>query len=110
MKTQWFQFPLCVDIKSVNKATKGNDLVLDNFVNTAISNVRVLRRVLKDSRIPLEESISDKIDDIPYNVEDFTKWLIFLTSFLFFLEQPKRSGRKQTTSMSSLINKKNSSK
>ena len=35
-----------------------------------------------------------------------TKWLIFLTSFLFFLEQPKRSGRKQTTSMSSLINKK----
>ena len=84
MKTQWFQFPLCVDIKSVNKATKGNDLVLDNFVNTAISNVRVLRRVLKDSRIPLEESISDKIDDIPYNVEDFTKWLIFLTSFLFF--------------------------
>ena len=41
-----------------------------------------------------------------YNVEDATKWLIFLTSFLFFLEQPKRSGRKQTTSMSSLINKK----
>ena len=29
---------------------------------------------------------------------------------MFFLEQPKRSGRKQNTSMSSLINKKNSSK
>ena len=83
-KTQWFQCPLCVDVKSVNKATIGNDLVLDNYVNTAISNVRVLKRVLKDSRVPLAESLSDKINDIVYNVEDVTKWLIFLTSFLFF--------------------------
>ena len=83
-KTQWFQRPLCVDVKSVNKATIGNDLVLDNYVNTAISNVRVLKRVPKDSRVPLAESLSDKINDIVYNVEDDTKWLIFLTSFLFF--------------------------
>ena len=80
--------------------------MLDNYVITAISNVRVLKRVPKDSRVPLAESLADKINDIVYNVEDVTKWLIFLTSFLFFLEQPKRSGRKQTTSMSSLINKK----
>ena len=33
-KTQWFQCPLCVDVKSVNKATTGNDLVLDNYANT----------------------------------------------------------------------------
>ena len=105
MKTQWFQCLLCVDVKSVNKATIGNDLVLDNYVNTAISNVRVLKRIPKDSRVPLAESLSDKINDIVYNVEDVTKWLIFLTSFLFFLEQLKRSGRRQTTSMSSLIKK-----
>ena len=30
----------------------------------------------------------------------------FLTSFLLFLEQPKKCGRQQTTTMSSLINKK----
>ena len=102
--------PLCVDVKSVNKATIGNDLVLDNYVKTTISNVRVLKRVPKDSRFPLAEILSDKTNDIVYNVEDVTKWLIFLTSFFFFLEQPKRSGRKQTTSMSSLINKKNLSK
>ena len=60
-KTQWFQCPLCVDVKSVNKATIGNDLVLDNYVNTAISNVRVLKRVPKNSRVPLAESLSDKI-------------------------------------------------
>ena len=80
--------------------------MLDNYVNTTISNVRVLKRVPKDSRVPLPESLSEKKNDIVYNVEDVTKWLIFLTSFLFCLEQPKRNGRKQTTSMSSLIIKK----
>ena len=75
----------------------------DNYVDTTISNVRVLKSVPKDSRLPLAESLSEKINDIFYNVEDVTKWLIFLMSFsFFFLEQPKRSGRKQTTSMSSL--------
>ena len=77
-KTRWFQCPLCVDVKSVNKATIGNFLVLDNYVNTAISKVRVLKRVPKDSRVPLAESLSDKIIDIVYNVEDVTKWLIKL--------------------------------
>ena len=51
-KTQWFQCPLSMDVKSVNKATIGNDLVLNNYVNTAISNVQVLKRVPKDSRVP----------------------------------------------------------
>ena len=76
-KTQRFQCPLCVDVKSGNKAKIGNDLVLDNYVNTAISNVRVLKRVPKNSRVPLAESLSDKIFDIVYNVEDVEKWLIF---------------------------------
>ena len=83
-KTQWFQCPLCVGVKSVNKATIGKNLVLDNYVNTAISNVRVLKRVPKDSRVPLAESLSDKINDIDYNVEDVTKWLIFFNVILVF--------------------------
>ena len=37
-KIQWFQCPLCVDVNYVKKATIGNDLVLDNYVNTAISS------------------------------------------------------------------------
>ena len=36
-KTQWFQCLFSVDVKSVIKATIGNDLVLDNFVNTVSS-------------------------------------------------------------------------
>ena len=58
--------------------------MLDIYVNTAISNVRVLKRVPKDSRVPLAESLSDKINDIVYNVEDVTKWLIFLNLVLVF--------------------------
>ena len=88
-KTQWFQFPLCVDVKSVNKATIANDLVLDNYVNTAISNFRVLKRVPKDSRVSLAENLSDKLNEIVYNVEDVKKWQIFLTSFSFFWSNRK---------------------
>ena len=85
-KTKWFQGPLCVDVKSANKATIGNDLVLDNYFNTAISKVPVLKRVAKDSPVPLAKSLLDKLNDIFYKVENLTKWLNFLTLFLFFLE------------------------
>ena len=57
--------------------------MLDNYVKTAISNVRVLKRAPKDSRVPLAESLSDKINEIVYNV-DVTKWLIFLNVVLVF--------------------------
>ena len=76
-KIQWIQCPLCVDVQSVNKTTIGNDLVLDNCFNTVISSIGVLKRVPKDSPVPLAESLSDKIKDIFCNVEDVTKWLIF---------------------------------
>ena len=71
--SHWFQCPLCVDAKSVNKATIVKDLVQDNYANTAISNVRVLKRVPKDSRVPLAESLSDKTNDIVYNVAEERK-------------------------------------
>ena len=50
--------------------------MLDKYVKTAISNIRELKRVPKDSRIPLAESLSDKLNNIFYNVEQVTKWLI----------------------------------
>ena len=77
MKAQRFQCPLCIDVKSVNKPTIGNDLMLDSYVNTTVSNFREIKRVPKDSRVPMAESLSDKVNDIFYIVEDVTKWLIF---------------------------------
>ena len=60
-----------------NQATIGNDLVLDKYVKTVISYVRVLKRVPKNSRVHLAVSLPDNINDIFYNEEDVTKWLIF---------------------------------
>ena len=88
------------------KALVVDYLVLDNYVKTAISNVRVLKSVPEDSRVALAQSLLDKIKVIFSNVECLTYWLLFLTSFLFFCKKPKRSGRKQTTAMSSILNKK----
>ena len=58
---------MCFDVKSVIDASVGDDLLLDNYVNTDISIVRVLKRVPKDSRVPLADSLLDKMNVIFYN-------------------------------------------
>ena len=40
-KVQWFHFSMCVNVKSVNNASICDDLLLNNYVKTAIFNVRV---------------------------------------------------------------------
>ena len=40
-KIQCFHCPMCVNVKSVNNASNRDDLLLNNYVNTAIFNVRV---------------------------------------------------------------------
>ena len=64
---------------------------------TAISNVRVFKRVPKDSRSPISASMTEKKIDILYKVEEITKRLILIMSFVFYVKQLKRMGRKQTT-------------
>ena len=97
---------MCSNVKSVNNASIGDLFLPDSYVTTAISNIRLLKRVPKDSRVSLVENLSDKINGLFYNVENVTYWLVFLKCFLFFLEQSKRSGPKQTTAMSSITDKK----
>ena len=63
-------------------------------------------RVPKVSLAPLAESVSDKKNVIFYNVEIFVYWQVFMGPLLFFLQQPKRSGREQSTAMHSMVNKK----
>ena len=75
---------MCVNVKSVNNASIGDELLLDNYVNTTISNVRKLKRVPKDSRVPLAESLSDKTNNIFYNAENNIYWLVFPTISCFF--------------------------
>ena len=56
-KHQLLQCPLCVDVKFVNRATMGYDLVLDNFIITVISSASVLKRVPKDSRTIMAKNL-----------------------------------------------------
>ena len=88
---------MCVNVKPVNNASIGEDLALENYINRAISNVRMLRKVPKETRVPLEGSILAKMNVIFYNVENFTFWQIFLMSVLFFFEQHKKKfvGKRQ---------------
>ena len=58
---------MCFDVKCVIHASIGDVLVLDNYVNTDISIVRVLRRVPKDSRVPLADSRLDKMNVLFYS-------------------------------------------
>ena len=67
--------------------------MLENCVDKAISIDRVLRRGPKDSRVALEESLLDKMNEILYNVEVVTKWL-FLNDFLDFFETTKKYANK----------------
>ena len=84
--------------------------MLDNYVNTAISKNRILKRVPKNSRVPLAESLSDKIIDIVYNVEDVTKWLILFNVVLVFFGATEKKWT-QTDHKHELFDKqKNSSK
>ena len=52
--------PFCHNAQSVNKASIGNDLVLDNYVRAAISKTRVIKRVPEDRRVSLAEILSYK--------------------------------------------------
>ena len=61
----------------------------------------MLKRVPKDLRVYLAEILSD--NKICFSVENISYWLVFMTLFSIFLEQPKRSGRQQAAAMSSRI-------
>ena len=54
----------------------------------------VVKRVVKDPRVPLAESLSDKLSDLFHKIEAATKCQI-LTVFFLFLEQPKELGTKR---------------
>ena len=83
-KIRWFQCLMSVNVNYVNNAPFFDDLVLDDYVNTANYNVCVLQRLPRDSRVSWAESLLDKMIDIFYTMGSFTFWLVFLTPFLFF--------------------------
>ena len=71
--------------------------MLDSSVKTGISNVRVLMRLPKDSRVRLALNFSQN--------KVIFEWFFVRPCCLFFLEQTKKSGHEQAAARSSVIKK-----
>ena len=78
---QQFHRFVCVNVKSVKNASIADNLELDSYVNTAISNVRVLKRLLKYSRLSLAESLLDKMEDVFLQIRQYK--LLDVFSYVF---------------------------
>ena len=69
------------------------------------SGVVHLKRVPKNSRIPLAENLIPNINDICETPSNIALWCLLLSSLSCFLEKPHRGGKRQKSSLSAIINK-----
>ena len=63
-----------------------------------------MKRVPKNSRIPLAENLIPKINDICETPSNIALWCLLLSSLSYFLEKPPRGGKRQRSSLSAIIN------
>ena len=68
------------------------------------SGVVHLKRVPKNSRIPLAENLILKINDICETPSNIDLWCSLFSSPRYFLEKPHRGGKRQRSSLSAIIN------
>ena len=64
-----------------------------------------LKRVPKNSRIPLAENLIPKINEICGTPSRIALWCLLLSSLSYFLEKSHRGGKRQRSSLSAIINK-----
>ena len=81
----------------------------DNFRPDTIFNSDVvhLKRVPKNSRIPLAETLIPKITDTCETPSNIPLWCSLLSSLSCPLGKPPRGGRHQKSSLSAIINRRN---
>ena len=80
----------------------------DNFRPDTLFNsgIVLLKRVPKNSRIPLAKNFIPKINEICETPSNIALWCILLSSLSWFLEKPPRGGKRQRSSLSAIINKR----
>ena len=95
----------CSRCSLVNTIPQSQD---DNFKPDTLFNSGVvhLKRVRKNSRIPLAENLITKINDICETPSNIALWCLLLSSLSCFLEKPPRGGKRQRSSLSAIINKR----
>ena len=74
----------------------------DNFRPDTLFNSGVvhLKRIPKNSRIPLAENLIPKKNDICETPSNIDLWCLLLSSLGYFLEKPPRGGKRQRSSFS----------
>ena len=75
----------------------------DTFFNSGVVH---LKRVPKNSRIPLAENLIPKTNDICETPSKIALWCFLLSSLSCCLEKPPRGGKPQRSSPSAVINKR----
>ena len=95
----------CCRCSSVNTIPQCQD---DQFRPDTLFNSGLvhLKRVPKNSRIPLAENLIPKINDICETPSNIALWCLLLSSLSCFLEKPHRGGKRQKSSLSAIINKR----
>ena len=80
----------------------------DNFRPGTLFNSGVvhLKKVPKNSRIPLAENLIPKIKDICETLTNIALWCLLLSSLSWFLKKPPRGGERKRSSLSAIINKR----
>ena len=96
---------ICCRCSLVNTIPQCHD---DNFrpdthFNSGVVN---LKRVPKNSRIPLAENLIPKVDEICETPTNFAVWCILFSSLSCLFEKPPRGGKRQRLSLSAIINKR----
>ena len=71
-----------------------------------ISGVVHLKRVPKNSLIPLVENLIPEITDMCETPSNYALWCFLLFYLSYFLEKPPRGGKRQMSSPSTIINKR----
>ena len=75
----------------------------DTFFNSGVVH---LKRVPKNSRIPLAKNLIPKIIDNCETPSNAALWCLLLSSLSYVLEKPPRGGKRQRSSFSAIVNKR----
>ena len=98
-----FKCSRCSLVNTISQCQDDN-LRPDTLFNSSVFH---LKKVLKNSRISLAENLIPKLNDICETLSNIALRCLLLSSLSSFLEKPFRGGKRQRSSLSAIINKRN---
>ena len=93
----------CFVVKTIPQCQDDN-FRPDTFLNSGVVHMKY---VPKNARILLAEKLIPKINDICETLSNIALWCLLLSSLSSVLEKLHRGGKRQRSSLSGIINKRN---